>query len=172
MKLLGIKKLLVSNACGAMNADFKTGELMLIDDHINLLPNPLIGPNIDELGPRFPDMSEAYSREMNEKMAGIAEELGIKLHRGVYVSISGPSLETPAEYRWLRRIGADVVGMSTTPEVIVANHMGLPVSAVSVVTDECDPDNLKPVDIDDILKNAAIGEENLISIVKKLIGEL
>ena len=172
MKLLGIKYLLVSNACGAMNTDFRKSELMLLEDHINLLPNPLIGPNIDELGPRFPDMSEPYSREINSKIIEIAERHGITLHKGVYVAVTGPNLETPAEYRWLRTIGADVVGMSTTPEAIAANHMGLPVAAVSVITDECDPDNLEPVDIADLLKSAAIAEKGLIIIFRELVRSL
>lgn len=172
MKVMGIRCLLVSNACGAMNTDFKKGSLMLIEDHINLLPNPLIGPNIDELGTRFPDMSQAYSRELNAKIIGIAERHGITLHRGVYVAVTGPNLETRAEYRFLRKIGADVVGMSTTPEVIVANHMKLPVAAISVVTDECDPDNLEPVDIDKILYYASQAEKGLVKIFSELTGEL
>ena len=172
MKLLGVKYLIVSNAGGAMNLDYKAGSLMLITDHINLLPNPLIGPNLDELGPRFPDMSQPYSSLLNGKIIRIAEEKGITLHKGIYVAISGPSLETRAEYRFLRKIGADVVGMSTTPEVIVANHMGLPVAALSVVTDECDPDNLAPVDIEKILHYAARAEDGLVSILCGLIGEL
>lgn len=171
MKLLGIKYLLISNACGAMNTDFRKSELMLLTDHINLLPNPLIGPNIDELGPRFPDMSEPYSEKINNAMIEIAGRHDITLHRGVYVAVTGPSLETPAEYRWLSRIGADVVGMSTTPEVIAANHMGLPVAAVSVITDECDPDNLEPVDIADLLKCAAIAEDGLIVIFRELVRD-
>jgi purine-nucleoside phosphorylase len=172
MKLLGIKCLLVSNAGGAMNTDFKKGSLMLIEDHINLLPNPLIGPNIDEMGTRFPDMSQAYSPEINQKIIRIAEKFNITLHKGVYVAVTGPSLETRAEYRFLRKIGADVVGMSTTPEVIVANHMSLPVAAISVVTDECDPDNLEPVDITSILYNASLAEKGLVKIFSELIAEL
>jgi purine-nucleoside phosphorylase len=172
MKLLGIKYLIVSNACGAMNLDFKPGTLMLLTDHINFLPNPLIGPNLDELGPRFPDMSQPYSPVLNEKIIRIAGEEGIKLHQGVYVALSGPSLETRAEYRFLRKIGADVVGMSTAPEAIVANHMELPVAAVSVVTDECDPDNLQPVNIEKILHYAAVAEEGLVTIICKLLREL
>jgi purine-nucleoside phosphorylase len=172
MKVLGIRSLLVSNACGAMNTSFKKGSLMLIEDHINLLPNPLIGPNIDELGTRFPDMSQAYSREINEKIIRIAERNGITLHKGVYTAVSGPNLETPAEYRWLSRIGADVVGMSTTPEVIVANHMKLPVAAISVVTDECDPDHLELADIDKILYYASVAEKGLVKIFSDLVEEL
>jgi len=172
MKVLGIHCLLVSNACGAMNTTFKKGSLMLIEDHINLLPNPLIGPNIDELGLRFPDMSHAYSKEINQKIIRIAEKNGITLHKGVYVAVSGPNLETRAEYRFLSRIGADVVGMSTTPEVIVANHMKLPVAAISVVTDECDPDHLEPVDISRILYYASQAEEGLVKIFSDLVEEL
>jgi purine-nucleoside phosphorylase len=172
MKVLGIHSLLVSNACGAMNTAFKKGSLMLIEDHINLLPNPLIGPNIDELGTRFPDMSQAYSREISDKIINIAAENGITLHRGVYVAVTGPNLETRAEYRFLSRIGADVVGMSTTPEVIVANHMKLPVAAISVVTDECDPDNLEPVDISKILYYASQAEKGLVKIFSDLVEEL
>ncbi len=172
MKVLGIRCLLVSNACGAMNTAFKKGSLMLIEDHINLLPNPLIGPNIDELGTRFPDMSQAYSKEINAKIIRIAEKNGITLHKGVYVAVSGPNLETRAEYRFLSRIGADVVGMSTTPEVIVANHMKLPVAAISVITDECDPDHLEPVDIDKILYYASLAENGLVKIFSDLVEEL
>jgi purine-nucleoside phosphorylase len=172
MKLLGVKYLLVSNACGSMNPDFKAGSLMLIEDHINLLPNPLIGPNMDEMGTRFPDMSEPYSKELNEKMIGIAERDSITLHKGVYVAVMGPNLETRAEYRYLKKIGADVVGMSTTPEVIVANHIKLPVVAISVVTDECDPDNLKPADINQILLYASRAEKDLIRLFSGLIAQL
>jgi purine-nucleoside phosphorylase len=172
MKLLGIRYLLISNACGAMNPDFKAGSLMLIEDHINLLPNPLIGPNYDELGPRFPDMSQPYSKFLNEMIIKIATKQDIVLHRGVYVAVSGPCLETRAEYRYLRRIGADVVGMSTTPEVIVANHMNLPVAAISVITDECDPDHLEPVDIQRILLNASRAEKDLNKIFSEVVHEL
>jgi purine-nucleoside phosphorylase len=172
MKVLGIKCLLLSSACGGMNISFKKGSLMLIEDHINLLPNPLIGPNIDELGPRFPDMSQAYSREINDKISRIADKNNIILHKGVYVAVSGPNLETPAEYRWLSRIGADVVGMSTTPEVIVANHMNLPVAAISVITDECDPDHLEPVDLDTMLYYASVAEKGLVKIFSDLVEEL
>ncbi len=171
MKLLGIKYLLLSNAAGAMNLDFKKGSLMLINDHINLLPtNPLIGKNIDELGPRFPDMSQAYSLKMNEHFRTVAKKQNIVLNEGVYVAVPGPNLETPAEYRFLRIIGADVVGMSTVPEVIIANHMSIPCAAVSVLTDECDPDNLKPVDISEIIKVAGQAEEQLTKLFLEFIG--
>ena len=173
MKLLGVKHLLISNACGAMNLDFKKGSLMLLDDHINLLPgNPLIGENLDEFGPRFTDMSQPYSHFLNEKLRRIAQVNDVTLHSGVYVAVTGPMLETRAEYRYLKNIGADVVGMSTVPEVIVANHMNLPVAAISVLTDECDPDNLKPVDIKDILATAATAEIDLIRLTTELLKEI
>ena len=173
MKELGVKYLLISNACGAMNLDFKKGSLMLIDDHINLLGDgPLIGQNHNNLGPRFPDMSQPYSKFLNEKLERIARDQNITLHKGVYVAVAGPNLETRAEYRFLRGIGADVVGMSTVPEAIVANHAGLPCAAVSVITDECDPDNLHPVDIKDILETAAKAELDLIRLFSELIKSL
>ncbi len=170
LKALGIKQLLLSNACGAMNMQLKKGSLMLIDDHINLLPdNPLRGKNEDSLGPRFPDMSRPYSKELNDKLLDIAKTSSIPLHQGVYVAVSGPNLETRAEYRFLRMIGADVVGMSTVPEVIVANHMELPCCAVSVITDECDPDHLEKVNIEDIIAAAKNAEVYLIELYRKLI---
>jgi purine-nucleoside phosphorylase len=172
MKLLGIKHLIVSNACGAMNLDFKKGSLMLLTDHINFLPNPLIGPNLDDMGPRFPDMSQPYSAMLNDKIIRIAKENGITLHQGIYVAVTGPNLETRAEYRFLKKAGADVVGMSTTPEVIVANHMSLPVAAISVVTDECNPEDLEPADINKILYYAAKAEKDLVRIVIELVKEL
>jgi purine-nucleoside phosphorylase len=173
MKLLGVKWLLLSNAAGAMNPDYHKGDLMLLDDHINLLPgNPLTGPNYDELGPRFPDMSQPYSVELNKMLQEIATRNGITLHKGVYVVVSGPNLETRAEYRYLRGIGGDVVGMSTVPEVIVANHMNLPCCAVSVLTDECDPDNLHPVDLKDILEVAGNAEKKLVTLFTSLISGL
>jgi purine-nucleoside phosphorylase len=170
MKLMGIKWLLLSNAAGAMNPKYHKGDLMLLDDHINLLPdNPLIGSNIDELGPRFPDMSQPYSRKINQLLTDLAVNQNISLHQGVYVAVPGPNLETRAEYRFLRTIGADAVGMSTVPEVIVANHMNMPCAAISVLTDECDPDNLQPADIDDIIKTAGQAEEKLIRLFRELI---
>ena len=173
MKLMGIRTLLVSNACGTMNMDFKKGSLMMLTDHINMLgDNPLIGPNYDELGTRFPDMSEPYSKELNDMMRQIAGEQGITLHEGVYVAFPGPMLETRAEYRYLRNIGADVVGMSTVPEAIAAKHMGLPCAAVSVITDECDPDNLAVADINDILKTAAVAEKDLIVLFGEMVRKL
>jgi len=173
MKLLGIKYLLLSNAAGAMNLDFKKGSLMMITDHINLLyGNPLTGKNYDELGPRFPDMSKAYAPEINKIMEQQAEKLNIRLNKGVYVAVAGPNLETPAEYRFLRIIGADAVGMSTVPEVIVANHMSLPCAAVSVLTDECDPDNLQEVALSEILEVAAKAEVLLIKLFKEVVKHL
>src|SRR6195952_741840 len=144
MKMLGIKTLLVSNASGSLNPDFKKGDLMVIADHINLQPhNPLIGRNEEALGPRFPDMSEPYRHELVENALRIAAANNITCHKGVYVAVPGPNLETRAEYRFLRIIGGDAVGMSTVPEVIVANHMGLPVFAISVLTDEGFPEIAK-----------------------------
>jgi purine-nucleoside phosphorylase len=171
MKLLGVKWLLLSNAAGAINKTYQKGDLMLLDDHINLLPaNPLTGKNIDELGPRFPDMSCPYSPELNHKMQLAAEKFNITLHKGVYAVVAGPNLETRAEYRYLGMIGADVVGMSTAPEVIVANHMGLPCAAVSVVTDLCNPDNLVPAKLADILETAGKAEIKLIRLFKEVIN--
>lgn len=162
LKMLGIQYLLVSNAAGCLNTHWNKGELMLIDDHINLQPtNPLIGKNFDELGPRFPDMSAPYSASMNAALERIASNKGIPLRKGVYASVPGPMLETRAEYRYLRTIGADAVGMSTVPEVIAANHMGLPCAAVSVLTDECDPDHLKPVTLAEIIAVAGKAEVKL-----------
>ena len=171
MKLLGIEKLLISNAAGTVNPNFKKGELMLIDDHINMLPdNPLRGKNFDELGPRFPDMSRPYNKEMNDLLKVIAKEKGITLHEGVYTPVAGPNLETRAEYRYLRTIGTDAVGMSTVPEVIVANHMSMPCVAISVLTDECDPDNLHPVSIAEILEIAGRAEKDLTMLYVELVG--
>jgi purine-nucleoside phosphorylase len=173
MKMLGIHTLLVSNACGAVNPSFSPASLMLIEDHINMLPgNPLVGKNHSKLGPRFLDMSEPYDLSLIKKMEVISDRLGIKVNKGIYVAWIGPSLETRAEYRFIRTMGADVVGMSTVPEVIVANHMGIKVAAISVITDLCDPDNLKPVDIDDILNNAAIAEKSMTILFRELLKEM
>jgi len=173
MKALGVKHLLISNAAGNMNLKWKKGELMLLDDHINLLPeNPLRGFNDETLGPRFPDMSQPYSKSLNDKLLFIAKEKNITLNVGVYVGVTGPNLETRAEYRFLRTIGADAVGMSTVPEVIVANHAGLPCCAISVLTDDCDPDNLKPANIADILAVAGKAESKLTELYLELIKRL
>ena len=172
MKLLGVKYVLLSNAAGAINLDYKKGELMLIDDHINLQPeNPLRGKNVDELGGRFPDMSAPYSPSLNAKFKSLASDQGITLHEGVYASVQGPNLETRAEYRMLGIMGSDAVGMSTVPEVIACNHMELPCAAISVLTDECDPDNLHPVDIQDIIATAAKAEVKLTALFEALIKE-
>ena len=155
MKLLGIQKLFLSNAVGGINLNFKKGDLILIDDHINLLyGNPLTGRNFDELGPRFPDMSEPYDVALKKLFLEKAVEIGIALKKGIYAAVHGPNLETKAEYRHLKIIGADMVGMSTVPEVIAANHMSLPCIAISVITDECDPENLKAVNIAEIIETA------------------
>lgn len=173
MKELGIKKLLISNASGAINLNFKKGEIMLIDDHINLQgSSPLAFRGVGEMGERFTDMSVPYDPEMNDKIEAIAKENGIVLHKGIYASVVGPQLETRAEYRYLKIIGADAVGMSTVPEVIVANHLGLPVAALSVLTDECDPDNLQPVNIKDILSMAGKAEPDMITIFARLIESM
>ncbi len=173
MKQLGAHTLLVSNAAGAINLSFEVGSLMAITDHINLqFINPLRGKNNEELGTRFPDMNKAYSPELLEKMMNIAQQHNITLHRGVYVSMQGPMLETAAEYRMLHRFGADAVGMSTTPEVIDAVHMGMKVAAVSVLTDECDPDNLKPVELSQIISVANRAEQKLVILFKELIKQL
>ena len=173
MKELGIKNLIISNAAGGINLEYDKSDLMIIDDHINLLPgNPLIGKNVDEQGPRFSDMAELYSVKLNSILKNSALKNNIKIREGVYVSVPGPNLETRAEYRFLKIIGADAVGMSTVPEVIVANHVGLPCCAISVITDLCDPDNLHPVDIADIIAAAVQGEKKLVLLVKDLIQNL
>lgn len=173
LKQLGITHLLISNASGAVNLDYQKGDLMILDDHINLLPgNPLIGKNIDELGPRFPDMCEPYSKNMIRLLEETASELDIAIRKGVYLVTSGPTLETRAEYRMMRILGADVVGMSTVPECIVANHMGLPVAAVSVITDIGDPDNPKPVSLNEIISVAKKAEKQLTRLFSSLIRKI
>ena len=155
MKALGAKLLVVSNACGGMNPYFRAGDIMLIEDHINLLgANPLIGINDDRLGPRFPDMCEPYCQRRIERALEVARRENIVAHKGVFVAVAGPNLETRAEYRFLRMIGADVVGMSTVPEVIVAVHCGLAVVGFSIVTDMCLPDALEPADVPKIIATA------------------
>lgn len=172
MKMLGIKNLFVSNASGALNPAYQKGDLMIIEDHINLQPNPLVGSNEEEIGTRFPDMSEPYTLNLIQKALEVADANNITCHKGVYVAVTGPSLETRAEYRYLRTIGGDAVGMSTVPEVIAANHMGLPVFAMSVLTDEGFPETLKPVNIEDILAVAHEAEPKLTLILKELIASL
>ena len=173
MHALGITKLLVSNASGAINLNFKKGELMLIEDHINLQGgSPLAFKGVEQMGARFVDMSAPYDSTMNQKLREIAKANNINLHEGVYASVVGPQLETRAEYRYLKIIGADAVGMSTVPEIIVANHLNLPVTAVSVLTDECDPDNLKPVNIPEIIEMAGKAEPDMITLFTELIKSL
>lgn len=173
MKMLGIKTLFVSNASGALNPDYKKGDLMIIEDHINLqTDNPLRGRNYDELGPRFPDMSRPYDEKLISLGLAMAQKNNISCHKGVYVSVAGPNLETRAEYRFLRIIGGDAVGMSTVPEVIVANHMGLPVFAISVLTDEGFPDTLQPVSVEEIIAIASEAEPRMTLILKELIASI
>lgn len=172
-KAIGAQTLLVSNACGGLNPNFSRGDIMLITDHINFLgDNPLMGPNDDELGPRFPDMSEPYTERLLELAENVALENSIKLHQGVYLAATGPMLETKAEYRYMRLLGADVVGMSTVPEVISAVHMGMDVLGISVITDECFPDALEPVDIEDVLAAAAMAEPKMTQIIMKVLERL
>ncbi len=169
----GAHTLLVSNACGGMNPNFRRGDIMCIVDHINLLgDNPLIGANDNELGLRFPDMSEPYSRKLIDLADQVALDLGIKMHHGVYVAVSGPNLETRAEYRFLRQIGGDVVGMSTVPEVIAAVHMGMKSLGMSAITDECFPDALEPVDMKQILEAANIAEPKMTKVIVGVLERL
>lgn len=170
MKLLGIKALFLSNAAGGINLNFKKGDLVLIHDHINLQSgNPLTGKNFDELGDRFPDMSQPYNEALNHLLKDNAAKLKINLQQGVYAAVNGPNLETRAEYKYLKVIGADMVGMSTVPEVIAANHMNLPCAAISVITDECDPDNLKPINIPEIIEIAGKADEKIALLLKETI---
>ena len=171
MHALGVKKVIISNAAGAINLDYKKGEVMLIEDHINLQAgSPLAEKDSESLGPRFVDMSSPYSPSLCHRIKEIAKEKAISLHSGVYVAVTGPQLETKAEYRYLRLIGADAVGMSTVPEVIVSNQLEMECVAFSVLTDECDPDNLKPIDIEDIMASAKKAEQSLIVLVKTLLS--
>lgn len=173
LKLLGIRYLFLSNAAGGINLDFRKGDLVLIDDHINLLSSsPLSGKNEDQLGPRFPDMSAPYDKYLNDLLQNKARGLDIALKKGVYAAIHGPQLETRAEYRYLKVIGADMVGMSTVPEVIAARHMSLPCAAISVITDECDPDHLQPVNIEEIIEVAGKADEKLSSLLFETIKAL
>ena len=173
MKALGVDILLVSNAAGALNPLFRPGDIMLITDHINLIgDNPLIGKNDDTLGPRFPDMSNAYTKEFRKIAEETALELGIRLVQGVYVPVSGPNLETPAEYRFLRTIGGDAVGMSTAPEVIVAVHSSMKVLGFSIITDMCLPDSLKPVTLEEILATASTADAKMATLVKAIIPKI
>lgn len=173
MKALGVKSLLLSNAAGGINPDYKKGDLVLIEDHLNLLPeNPLRGINEPSLGPRFVDMSCPYDKILCKKLKAESEKQGVILKAGIYAAVTGPNLETRAEYRYLRNIGADMVGMSTVPEVIVANQIGLPCSAISVITDECDPDHLQPVNIADIIAVAKVADETLSKLLAGVIRSM
>ena len=173
MKFLGVESLLISNAAGALSPLFQKGDVMIINDHINLLgDNPLIGPNDDELGPRIPDMSEPYSKELIAVAEQAALDLKIRVQKGVYAAMQGPNLETKAEYRFLRAIGADAVGMSTVPEDIVAVHMGMKVLGFSILTDECFPDTLKPTSLAEIIKVAAKAEPKMTAIMKEVVKRM
>jgi len=171
MKAMGAEILIVSNACGGLNPYYRCGDIMVIDDHINLMgDNPLIGINDDRLGPRFPDMSQPYEAALIETTMAVARQLDLHVHRGVFVAVSGPNLETRAEYRFLRQIGADVVGMSTVPEVIVAVHCGLPAVGFSIITDMCFPDSLEPADVNEIVKTANKAEPKLRALVMGVLA--
>lgn len=173
MKAMGVDTLIVTNAAGGMNPQYDLADLMIIEDHINLMgDNPLRGVNDDNLGPRFPDMSEPYDRGLIEIAKSSALKLGITAHKGVFIAVAGPNLETRAEYRMLRGMGADVVGMSTVPEVIVARHANLKVLGFSIVTDMCLPDALEPADIQKILKVAAVGGERLSQVIPHVVAQL
>jgi len=170
---LGVETLLISNAAGGLNPQFVRGDVMIITDHINLLgDNPLIGPNDETLGPRFPDMSEAYSKKLIALAEEVALDVKIRLQRGVYVAVPGPNLETRAEYRFLRGIGADAVGMSTVPENIVANHMDMKVLGISIITDECFPDSLKPTTVEEIIEVANKAEPKLTKVMKEVVRRM
>ncbi|EMR03551.1 purine-nucleoside phosphorylase [Cesiribacter andamanensis] len=171
MKLLGIRKLFISNAAGGLNPDYQLSDLMALNDHINLLPeNPLRGPNMNDFGPRFPDMYKPYDETLLEQAGQLAETLGFPLRKGVYASVTGPNLETPAEYRYLRIIGADAVGMSTVPEALVARHMNLPVFAVSVITDMGTPEGVEHVTLEKVLAAAAQAEPKLTALIEALVA--
>lgn len=173
MKLLGIERLIVSNASGGVNPDFEVGEIMVLNDHINLFPgNPLIGKNFDEFGPRFPDMSDVYDEEMIDLADKIASENNIKISKGVYLGLTGPTLETPAEYKMVRVLGADAVGMSTVPEIIVARHMEIPCFAISIITDLGVPGKIKKVSVQDVIEVASRQEPKMTKIIKELVARI
>ncbi len=172
MHVMGVQKLIVSNASGGVNPEFKIGDLMILSDHINLIPNPLIGPNLNTLGTRFPDMSDAYDSELIRTAEEIGQKNNIALQKGVYVAVTGPCLETPAEYKFIRTIGGDAVGMSTVPEIIVARHMKIPCFAISVITDLGVPGKIQKVTHEDVQNVAENAEPKLTLIVKKLIQEI
>lgn len=172
MKMMGINTLYISNVAGAMNYTYHKGDLVIIEDHINLqTANPLTGPNLDEFGPRFPDMSKPYNENMIHAAWHIAKEEGYTIHKGTYVAVNGPNLETRAEYKFLRFIGGDMVGMSTVPEVIVANHMSMKVFAASIITDICNPDELEPIIIEEIIRIANEAEPKLTRLFYRMINE-
>ena len=172
MKLLGINNLIVSNASGGINPLYEVGDLMILSDHINLIPNPLIGQNIEELGPRFPDMSETYCPKLIKKAEIVAKANNIPVQKGIYIALTGPTLETPAEYKYMRIIGGDTVGMSTAPEVIVARHMDIPCFAMSVITDLGVPGKIKKVTHEEIQKVSELAEPKLTLIIKELIASI
>ncbi len=173
MKLLGIERLIVSNASGGVNPDFEVGEIMVLNDHINLFPgNPLIGKNFDEFGPRFPDMSDVYDEQMIDLADKIASENNIKISKGVYLGLTGPTLETPAEYKMVRVLGADAVGMSTVPEIIVARHMEIPCFAISIITDLGVPGKIKKVSVQDVIEVASRQEPKMTKIIKELVARI
>jgi purine-nucleoside phosphorylase len=173
LKMLGIQRLVVSNASGGVNPDFKIGEIMILNDHINLFPgNPLIGSNNDDFGPRFPDMSDAYDKDMIETAQRVAKENNIRVATGVYAGLTGPSLETPAEYKMIRIIGADAVGMSTVPEIIVARHMDIPCFAISIITDLGVEGKIKKVSVKDVIEVANRQEPKMTTIIKELIAHI
>ncbi len=173
MKSLGASILVISNAAGGMNSDFRKGDLVIINDHINLLgDNPLIGVNNDELGPRFPDMSKPYSERLAQLAKDVAKKNNIDVREGVYVAVAGPSLETRAEYRFLRMIGADMVGMSTVPENIAAVHMGMDVLGITIISDICLPDSLEPIDINEIIKTCESAEPKLTFLIREVINKI
>ncbi len=174
MKVLGIEYLFVSNAAGGVNLDYKVGDLMIINDHINRLPNPLVGPNLDEFGPRFPDMTRPYDLNLIRQAEKIADQEGIKLFKGVYLAGTGPSYETPAEYRFFRMVGADAIGMSTIPEVIVARHSDIPVFGISVITNEAHGDFAEDFvnDGDDVVRAADAAAGTMTHLFSKLIESL
>ena len=173
MKFLGINKLIVSNASGGVNPNFEIGDIMIINDHINLFPtNPLIGPNIEELGTRFPDMSDAYDQSLIAKAQSLSKNLNIKTVNGIYAGLTGPTLETPAEYSYIRKIGADAVGMSTVPEVIAARHMQIPCFGLSIITDLGVPGKIVKVTHQDVQNVASKAEHNLTRLIKKLLESI
>ncbi|NLV17987.1 MAG: purine-nucleoside phosphorylase [Bacteroidetes bacterium] len=172
LKYLGIKYLFLSNAAGGLNPEYRIGDIMIITDHINLLPNPLIGPNDERIGARFPDMGEAYDKKLIEKAHAIADKHNIRIHKGVYLSTTGPTFETPSEYKYFRIIGADAVGMSTTPEVIVARHMNIPCFAVSIITDLGVEGKIAYTTHQSVLEEAGKTEDRMTTIMTELISSL